>query len=117
MPSPRDTIRTAIDGETSDWLQIQSALDQIAGSEHSPEAEQLMADVLTAHAPVRLHEASEAPHAMSPIDSMRARAMQILAQWERHEHVARFHDATESASLQRLARALIPDDLDPSDGG
>jgi hypothetical protein len=105
MSDPVATIRGAVTSLTPiAWPSLVAAIAEVSEAP-SPEAEQALVDLLTSQS-VMSFAGGYVPHSQSPLDMIRAAAIDTLGRWTGNKHADAFRQAaaaTSSPIVKRMA--------------
>lgn len=105
----------APDGHPYPWASIAAAM-AVVTSEPSDASLEVLDLVLRHDGKIRVRPGAERPHLFTPKEALQLQAIQALAAWQpQHQVLAqqldglieRFADATESVTLEGIARSLL----------
>lgn len=88
------------------WHTLNQAMTEVT-SNHSPEGESLLREVIHFSGEISLSDVSPVPHAMSPTDALKSQAIQALGRWNkiRRQDLSKLEDSGPSAMLLAVAKA------------
>lgn len=87
------------------WQNIIVSMRTI-GKTHTEETEQLLVDLLESEDHIKLSPASDIPGALSPEDTLKSLAIQILSEWTGQKYVKIFKKICSSTQSHVLAERI-----------
>ena len=106
MADPLVTIRGAMQSLTPvAWPAVVTAIAEVSSAPPTPEAEQALVNLLTSKTAIPF-AGGYVPHSRSPLDMIRAAAIDTLGQWTGSKHADAFRQAaaeTSSPIVKRMA--------------
>lgn len=102
----KQVIRGHAPADGHHWHTLCQAMTEVA-DEHTADAEALLRDVVRYSGEIPLSDVSPIPHAMSPTDALKSRAIQALGKWNRisSQDLATFEETEPPAVLRTVAQA------------
>jgi len=87
------------------WQNIIASM-RIIGKTHTEEKEQLLADLLESEVHIKLSPTSDIPGALSPEDTLKSLAVQILSEWTGKKYIKKFNKICSSTQSHVLAERI-----------